>query len=176
MSQRRDYIREWRSNHPNYMREYQRKYRADHLEQCREYEQNRNKEHRKEYIRKYCQTHRKQIRIRWKRYKERNLEKVRKIAREGARQRRKLVRLEIFSLLGNKCSNPNCLVPNGCSDSRCLQIDHVRGGGSGNDKKARNRPSTFYLKILKEIKAGSKDYQLLCSNCNWIKRFENHEV
>jgi hypothetical protein len=32
-----------------------------------------------------------------------------------------------------------------------------------------------YRAILREIKAGSKDYQLLCANCNWIKKYEKGE-
>jgi len=34
---------------------------------------------------------------------------------------------------------------------------------------------SYYRFILNEIKAGSKDYQLLCANCNWIKKFEEKE-
>jgi hypothetical protein len=89
-------------------------------------------------------------------------------------KRNKKIRAEIFALLGGRCSNPKCLVPNGCSDSRCLQIDHIHGGGN---KRRKNNHSNnvYYKRILNEIKAGSKDYQLLCANCNWIKRYENNE-
>lgn len=85
------------------------------------------------------------------------------------------LKLEIFGLLGNKCSNPNCLIPNGCMDIRCLQIDHINGGGA-REWKIMNSPEIYYKHILKKIKAGSKDYQLLCANCNWIKREENKEL
>jgi len=77
---------------------------------------------------------------------------------------------KVFVLLGGKCSNPNCLVPNGCSDPRCLQIDHVHGGGN-KERKGRGN-EVLYLKIL----LNPEGYQLLCANCNWIKRYENKEV
>ena len=31
------------------------------------------------------------------------------------------------------------------------------------------------MQILKKIKSGSKEYQLLCCNCNQIKKIENKE-
>jgi hypothetical protein len=84
------------------------------------------------------------------------------------------VRDEIIQLLGGKCSNPNCLVPNGCSDPRCLQIDHINGGGR---KEVKSFPNSlaFYRFVLTQIKNGSINYQCLCSNCNQIKRFDNKE-
>lgn len=93
------------------------------------------------------------------------------------RKRYEKTKQEIFDLLGNKCSNPNCLVPNGCTDVRCLQIDHVHGGGRQEVIKIMKKGCaiTYYKMILEKIKLGSKDYQLLCANCNWIKRFEGKE-
>ena len=54
-------------------------------------------------------------------------------------------------------------------DVRCLQIDHVNGGGTKEAKKfyASNNPK--YLKKVLEDKEGN--YQLLCAYCNWLKRF-----
>lgn len=75
---------------------------------------------------------------------------------------------EIRLLLGNKC------IRCGFSDPRALQIDHVHGKGL-DERKQINSGSRFYLIILNKIKSGSKDYQLLCANCNCIKRHENNE-
>jgi hypothetical protein len=84
-------------------------------------------------------------------------------------------RQEVFELLGNKCANPfNLPHPDWCNDWRCLQIDHVNGGGVRELRGHKNRYS-FYGMVIREIKAGSKEYQLLCANCNWIKRYENKE-
>lgn len=72
----------------------------------------------------------------------------------------------VYQLLGNKCSN--C----GFSDIRALQIDHVNGGGSN---KERNRNSSYYKKVAKSIEKNEKEFQILCANCNWIKRWEKGE-
>lgn len=123
-----------------------------------------------------------------KRYREKNREEIKKRIsdwrvkhpdwKEKGRlrliEKREKSRLEIIQLLGSKCSNPNCLVPNGCTDIRCLQIDHINGGGS--KERRRIGPHSYYKKLFSEIKSGSKDYQLLCANCNWIKRYEKGEV
>ena len=83
------------------------------------------------------------------------------------------LRLEIITLLCSKCSNPyNLNHGDFIADVRCLQIDHVNGGGS---KLLTKSPYKEYKRIRDEIKSGSKDYQLLCANCNWIKRRINNE-
>ena len=85
------------------------------------------------------------------------------------------LKLEIFALLGNKCSSPNCAVVGGMKDLRALQIDHINGGGA-KEWRIMHSPETYYKHILGQLKIGSKDYQLLCANCNWIKRVENKEL
>lgn len=73
----------------------------------------------------------------------------------------KKLRKEALEFLGNKCSNPKCLVPNGCSDKRCLQIDHI----NGTFDEPRLTGINLYLDILENPEALSK-YQILCANCN----------
>lgn len=76
------------------------------------------------------------------------------------------LRAEIFQLLGGICCK--C----GFSDERALQIDHVEGGGC---QEIKVKKGTSYLyHVRKHIDTGR--YQLLCANCNWIKRHENGEV
>ena len=72
----------------------------------------------------------------------------------------------VYDLLGNKCCH--C----GFSDIRALQIDHINGGGSN---KERNRNSSYYKKVAKSIEKNEKEFQILCANCNWIKRWEKGE-
>ena len=71
-----------------------------------------------------------------------------------------------LSILGPVC------VGCGFFDIRALNIDHVNGGGK---KEARSFGGSYYKKIRKKLEAGSKDYQVLCANCNQIKRTENAE-
>jgi hypothetical protein len=80
---------------------------------------------------------------------------------------RATARLKVIEILGGKCRR--C----GFSDIRALQVDHVNGDGYGSQKH-KGSPS-HWNNVLREIKSGSTRYQLLCANCNWIKRNENGE-
>ncbi len=59
----------------------------------------------------------------------------------------------------------------GFTDIRALQIDHVNGGGR---KENLNRNSL--KRIVTTIKENPNKYQVLCANCNWIKKHENNET
>lgn len=80
------------------------------------------------------------------------------------------LREKVLEFFGGKCMNPKCLVPGGCSDKRCLQIDHIKAVG-----KHRLIGAELYFDIL-ENPNSKQIYQLLCANCNWIKRHENKET
>ena len=71
-----------------------------------------------------------------------------------------------FQLLGDKCAK--C----GFSDVRALQIDHINGDGVTERKQLRS------IGIRRKISMTgvTTGYQLLCANCNWIKRAENNEA
>jgi hypothetical protein len=100
-------------------------------------------------------------------------EEYKETLKKTSMNRRNKTRIKIFSLLGNRCANPyNLNHGDFLLDWRCLQIDHVNGDGHSQGKKGHEM---YMKKILKAIEAGSKDYQLLCANCNWIKRYENNE-
>ena len=76
----------------------------------------------------------------------------------------------VLQALGGKCNK--C----GFNDYRALQIDHVHGDGREDRKKFSMNNKSFYKNVMKDfINEGGK-YQLLCANCNWIKRYENNET
>lgn len=76
------------------------------------------------------------------------------------------LRNALLEKFGNKCVKCDFL------DQRALHIDHVKGGGA-KDKKRFSCSRKYYTYLLNE---GSKyDYQILCANCNMIKKFENLE-
>ena len=87
-------------------------------------------------------------------------------------------RAKIFEILGGRCCR--C----GFDNPLALQIDHIRGGGTmqlltpsqGGKAKTQNRRWQYaqVLKSLDSDKAAPR-YQLLCANCNWIKRYANKE-
>ena len=93
--------------------------------------------------------------------------------KESCTYNRKL-RLTLIALLGDRCSNSHCLVPGGCNDIRCLQIDHINGGGYKQLKILGNLHNiiVYYMKHQQEAK---QDLQILCANCNWIKRYTHNE-
>lgn len=65
-------------------------------------------------------------------------------------------------------------MPGGCTDIRCLQIDHINGNGLKKRKEDGGymKAITHYVNHPEETKGV---LQLLCANCNWIKKFDNKE-
>lgn len=78
------------------------------------------------------------------------------------------LRKSVLEALGGKC------IKCGFADIRALQIDHINGGGS-KERKNLGTGGSFHKQVLKSFIANENKYQLLCANCNWIKRFENNE-
>lgn len=82
-------------------------------------------------------------------------------------QRARLARLrgDLIKELGGCCRR--C----GFSDARALQVDHLNGDGSKDPMRGRPSSKPFYDHVL----ANRERFQLLCANCNVIKRLENEE-
>jgi hypothetical protein len=81
-----------------------------------------------------------------------------------AKRTKTLRRAQAIEKLGGKCCR--C----GFTDIRALQFDHVHGGGR------KDIQSTYPMAHLNDVlKDTSGKFQLLCANCNWIKRHENGE-
>lgn len=89
--------------------------------------------------------------------------------RKSARDYNARRRAETVAFYGGKC------VRCGFSDIRALHVDHINGGG----KKERDagRHGLFDLwKITKDDPVMARaTFQLLCANCNSIKRHEQYE-
>lgn len=131
--------------------EYNRDYYLKHKEKILKRRQERYRQDRERFLsiqHKYYQKHKEQIRFK-------------------AIEKRKKIRFMILEKLGGKCSN--C----GIDDFRVLQIDHVNGGGVREIKNFGGRNQEFFNNILND-KSGK--YQLLCANCNWIKRYNRNET
>jgi hypothetical protein len=129
----------------------------------------------KEYHQEYYQRNKSKISKRCKERYYSNLEsehkrrrdyyvKNREVSLYKTKVYRNSLRDMIFELLGNKCTK--CPF----SDKRALQIDHINGGGS-QERKIYKSPVAFYHKVINK----PSDYQLLCANCNMIKKHENKE-
>jgi len=87
--------------------------------------------------------------------------------REKRRKNNEKRRLEIIIEMGSKCKH--------CGydkDIRALQIDHVNGQGNKERKSFGHSQSA----LNKKVRSEPVKYQLLCANCNWIKRYEQKEL
>jgi len=87
-------------------------------------------------------------------------------------------RLTIIEALGSKCScqGGNCWHDSACgiTDIRCLQLDHINGDGAADRRRLKSTGLvSYYYRHLDEAK---EKLQVLCANCNWVKRHNNHEV
>lgn len=81
-------------------------------------------------------------------------------------------RLKVLQHISEKMCCNVC----GFNDTRALQIDHVEGHGIEERVKCRN-VTQFYKLILSMSKEDvRKKYQILCANCNCIKRWENMKI
>ena len=120
----------------------------------------KNKADKQAWRRKYRASHGSEIQAYGKKYYVTHKEE----SQAYNKRYRPAQRIKIIKILGGVC------VKCGFSDPRALQIDHQNGGGV-KDRKRRG----MYA-IIKDILEGNiKPYQLLCANCNWIKRYENNE-
>ena|ERR1035437_3680760 len=95
-----------------------------------------------------------------------NLEKKRRTDAISRQKRVSRQRKEILNILGDKCLK--C----GFDDERALCIDHKHGGGT---KEREKIGGGYYSYVLKRLKNECKEYQVLCCNCNQIKKIENNE-
>ena len=67
----------------------------------------------------------------------------------------------VFILYGERCQY--C----GFSDKRALQLDHVQNDGAVERRRNGKNVSTIWRDAAKHFNPDK--YQILCSNCNWIK-------
>ena len=98
-------------------------------------------------------------------------EKYKNVQSKINKARYQAAKNSVYAMFGGKCKH--C----GFSDVRALQIDHIEGLGT--TTKARLRMGETGLVLYLALLAGRRDpvrYQLLCANCNWIKRCENNEI
>ena len=92
-------------------------------------------------------------------------EKYRVYMRNYLRKKYPEMRDAVLEKLGKFCAK--CGYDN---DERALQIDHIDGQGR------RERRRIGWYKFYNKILADSTNYQILCCNCNYIKRYTNNEV
>lgn len=125
--------------------------------------------------RRYAKRHPQRVRRAKKNWRKKHGAEWRKKNRISINAYRRKVETELrkqaIIKLGGRCANPACQWLNadgsrGCIDIRCLHIDHVYNNGN-KERKA----GIVGWKLWKTVLADTAgNYQLLCANCNWIKR------
>lgn len=117
-------------------------------------------------------------------WRAKNRERAREISREGnakycaknpatrrksAREYNARRRGELLAFFGGKC------LLCGFSDTRALHLDHINGGG-GKIRAAGGHGLFEKWKMTRDQpEVARATFQLLCANCNCIKRDENYE-
>jgi RNase P subunit RPR2 len=135
------------------------------------------KEYTKEYYKKnkikiglvqklYYQKNKKNYIDYFKKYYSKNRENYLKQKKEQSIESKNMV----LDFLGGKC------VKCGFSDYRALQIDHVNGGGVKEQRERTTNRFSYHKEVMDSFTKKEGKYQLLCANCNWIKRFVRGET
>lgn len=82
------------------------------------------------------------------------------------KQRIRYLLLQKYGFRCRFCSN---------ADYRVLQLDHIKGGGTQERKRNNHNVSKIYKMILDGL-LPTENYQLLCANCNCLKKYDKEEV
>lgn len=117
----------------------------------------------------YCDTHKEQIREQARNYYHKYRAKLLSYSaiRDFDRRNDRLsTRLELVDYLGSRC------VKCGFSDIRALCIDHISGGGT---RDRLTRGANYYRYYLEHLEEAKDKLQVLCANCDRIKKYENKE-
>ena len=105
-----------------------------------------------------------------RKWRKHNPEKARQYNRDNLRRFRQQLKYEVIHHYSPEGKCQRC----GFNDFRALSIDHVNGGGFQHYKTLRARGSEFYHWLRKHNYP--LGFQVLCMNCQWIKRSEKGEV
>jgi len=90
------------------------------------------------------------------------LRQAKRVAEGYYRKLNRQKRVEVLEKLGGKC------VECGFSDHRALHVDHVNNDGYEDRKKLKS----VYQRYMAVMNDTENKYQLLCANCNFIKKYE----
>ncbi len=160
-------------------RQYDRRYKAQHKDEWRAYQKRRQAEYKRQWNaakgKQYRSDNKHRISKQQKKYRETHPDYHKKYIAEHRQQKNQYdkefrARLKIrvirhYSHGEMKCKH--C----GYSDIRALSIDHIGGGGCAHRKQIGKRAIYQWLKDSKY----PDGFQVLCMNCQFIKRFEMKE-
>ena len=107
--------------------------------------------------------------------REKELQRMSDYSKEhNAERKRKII--YCYSKGTMRCMNPNCEVPGGAKDIKSLTVDHINGGGKKQERELRKKGINFYDWLIKNnFPMKKEELQVLCYNCQSIKRVEKKE-
>ncbi len=141
-------------------RKYQRQRRQSNPQHFRDLNRNWINNNRERYM--------KQHRAYEKLWKKNHIDHVRRKSREWNKKSRNKNRSIVL-----KHYSPNLICQRcGCNNIHLLSIDHMNGDGAQSRKKLKTS-YMIYRHIIKDN--FPLNFQVLCWNCQWIKRHENKE-
>lgn len=92
------------------------------------------------------------------------------------RQLRRRLRLKVLSHYSNasppQCADPYHIHGQPFTILEALSLDHIQGNGT-EERKSKGSGDDFYRWLIKNNYPVA--YQVLCANCNTIKRYRNQE-
>lgn len=157
-----DWMQRYRDNNGERYRQYQRDWRMKNTDKSRRYEKTKRSRHRTQLL------------IKSKNYYIKN--------KDQERNRKSGAHRQLLIMLGGQCvcTRHDCWHIGFCglADVRLLHLDHIHGDGVQDRGKhgrfTSNTPMVnYYLRHPNEAK---DRLQVLCANCNWLKRFHNNEI
>jgi len=149
--------KKWREKHRTHVQNYMRKYKQS--EKWLTY--------RKQYNKLWWQENSEKDKIRHRKWYEGIKCSWNAERRITFRKSREM----LFHVLGQ-----HTCVKCGFYDKRALQFDHINGGGTKEHKTTfLNRRIMFYVYYVLHPELAQRTLQVLCANCNMIKRMEKRE-
>jgi hypothetical protein len=147
-----------RDNIPRYNRQYYESHKDEIRKQQADYHRKwyaQNKETHREYNKKWSHE---------------NKGLVKEYNRKGLLN----LKVEVFLVYSHtdppQCANPYGQHKEPYTDLRALTLDLISGGHS---EKGLPTGKALYFKLKRE--GYPEGWQVLCMNCQWVKKFENHE-
>lgn len=133
---------------------------------------------KRRYCSKACKT-KANNRERMRRFYRENKEEIKRRHNENPlpdllKGRRYNAKIKMLVLQHYSPTSPPCCVKCGFEDFRVLQLDHLNGGGNKQRVKLGNLQGTRFYRwlIVNDFPNG---FQVLCANCNVVKRYEERE-
>jgi hypothetical protein len=135
--------------------------------ECRQQYYQENKDQIKASVKEYYLNNKEKVRAYNKIYQKAYAEENADVISEKKQSLRAKLKAEIMSHYSGGTVSCTC----GYNDIRALSIDHIEGGGTQHRKEIASGGLYRWLK-----KNGFPEgYQVLCMNCQFIKRYENNE-